>query len=41
MSVAAFTSRTEKWVGEKREEDTTEERSEGEREQRFHLKGNW
>ncbi len=32
MSVAAFTSRAEKWVGEGREEDTTEERCEGERE---------
>ncbi len=38
MSVAAFTSRTEKWVGEGRNEDTTEERCEGEREQRFRLK---
>ena len=38
MSVAAFTSRDEKWVGEGREEDTTEERWEGERERRFHLK---
>ncbi len=38
MSVAAFTSRDEKWVGEGREEDTTEERCEGESEQRFHLK---
>ncbi len=38
MSVAAFTSRTEKWVGEGREEDTTEERCEGERERRFRLK---
>ncbi len=26
VSVAAFTSRDEKWVGEGREEDTTEER---------------
>ncbi len=34
MSVAAFTSRAEKWVGEEREEDTTEERFEGERERR-------
>ncbi len=33
--VAAFTSRDEKWVGEGREEDTTEERCEGEREHRF------
>ncbi len=31
VSVAAFTSRDEKWVGEGREEDTTEERCEGER----------
>ncbi len=38
VSVAAFTSRDEKWVGEGREEDTTEERCEGEREHRFHLK---
>ncbi len=38
VSVAAFTSRYEKWVGEGREEDTTEERWEGERERRFHLK---
>ncbi len=38
VSVPAFTSRTEKWVGEGREEDTTEERCEGEREGRFHLK---
>ncbi len=38
MSVSAFTSRTEKWVGEEREEDTTEEISKGEREQRFRLK---
>ncbi len=30
VSVAAFTSRDEKWVGEGREEDTTEERCEGE-----------
>ncbi len=29
MSVAAFTSRDEKWVGEGREEDPTEERWEG------------
>ncbi len=29
VSVAAFTSRDEKWVGEGREEDTTEERWEG------------
>ncbi len=33
-----FTSRDEKWVGEGREEDTTEERWEGERERRFRLK---
>ncbi len=38
VSVAAFTSRDEKWVGEGREEDTTEERWEGERERRFCLK---
>ncbi len=38
MSVAVFTSRDEKWVGEGREKDTTEERWEGERERRFHLK---
>ncbi len=31
VSVAAFTSRDVKWVGEGREEDTTEERREGER----------
>ncbi len=35
VSVAAFTSRDEKCVGEGREEDTTEERWEGERERRF------
>ncbi len=29
MSVAVFTSRAEKWVGEGREEDTTEVRCEG------------
>ncbi len=38
MSVAAFTSRDEKWVGEGREEDTTEESGEGEREHRFRIK---
>ncbi len=38
VSVAAFTSRDEKWVGEGREEDTTEERWEGEREHSFLLK---
>ncbi len=38
VSVAAFKSRKEKWEGEGREEDITEERCEGEREQRFHLK---
>ncbi len=38
MSAAAFTSRDEKWVGVGREEDTTEERWEGEREHRFRLK---
>ncbi len=37
VSVAAFTLRDEKWVGEGREEDTTEERWEEERERRFHL----
>ncbi len=31
VSVAAFTSRDEKWVGEGREEDNTEERWGGER----------
>ncbi len=35
VSVAAFTSRDEKWVGEGREEDTTEERWEGEKERSF------
>ncbi len=38
VSLAAFTSRDEKWVGEGREEDTTEEIWDGERESRFHLK---
>ncbi len=38
VSVTAFTSRDEKWVGEGRKEDTTEERWEGERERRFRLK---
>ncbi len=37
VSVAAFTSRDEKLVGEGREEDTTEERWEGERERSFRL----
>ncbi len=37
-SVAPFTFRGEKWVGEGREEDTTEERWEGERKHRFSLK---
>ncbi len=37
VSVAAFTSRDEKWVGEGRE-NTTVERWEGEREHRFRLK---
>ncbi len=37
VSVAAFTSRDEKCVGEGREADTTEERREGERERRFRL----
>ncbi len=38
LSVAAFTSRDEKWVGEGREAETSEERWEGERERRFRLK---
>ncbi len=38
VSVSAFSSRVEKWVGEGREEDTTEDRCEGERERRFRLK---
>ncbi len=38
VSVAAFTSKDEKWVGEEREEDTTKERWDGERERRFRLK---
>ncbi len=38
VSVAAFTSRDEKCVGEGREDYTTEERWEGERERRFRLK---
>ncbi len=38
VSVAAFTSRDEKLVGEGREEDTTEERREWEREHRLRLK---
>ncbi len=38
VSVAAITFRDEKWVGEGREEDTTDERFEGERGRRFHLK---
>ncbi len=38
VSVAVFTSRDEKWVGEGREEDTTEERWEEEKERRFRLK---
>ncbi len=37
VSVAAFTSRDVKWVGEGREE-ATEERREGEREHRLRLK---
>ncbi len=37
VSVAAFTSRDEKWVGEGKEENTTEKRWEGESERRFHL----
>ncbi len=38
MSVSVFTSRDEKWVGKRREDDTTEERCKGEREHRFCLK---
>ncbi len=38
VSVAVFTSRSKKWVCERREDDTTEERWEGERERRFLLK---
>ncbi len=38
VSVAAFTSRDVKWVGEGKEEDTTEKRREGERERRLRLK---
>lgn len=38
VSVAVFTSRDEKCVGEGREEDTMMERWEGERERRFRLK---
>ncbi len=38
VSVAAFTFRDQKWVGKGREEDTTEESLEGERERRFRLK---
>ncbi len=38
VSIAAFTSRDEKLVDEGREEYTTEERWEGERECRFRLK---
>ncbi len=38
MSVAAFTSRDEKLVGEGKEDDATEERLEGERERWFCLK---
>ncbi len=38
VSVAAFTSRDEKWVGEGTDEDTTEERREWERERRLRLK---
>ncbi len=38
VSVAAFTSRDEKWLGEGRDEDTTEERWEAERKSRFRLK---
>ncbi len=37
VSVAAFTSKDEKWVGEGREEDITGERWEGEGERRFRL----
>ncbi len=35
VSVAVFTSRAEKWVGEGREEDTTEVRCEGKRNEDF------
>ncbi len=38
MSLAVFTSRDEKQVGEGREDDTTEKRWKGERERRFRLK---
>ncbi len=38
MSVAVFTFRAEKWLGEGREEDTSEVGFEGEKEQRFRLK---
>ncbi len=38
VSIAPFTSRNEKRVGAGREEDTTEERWEGDRELRFCLK---
>ncbi len=38
MSVAVFTCRDEKWIGEGREEDTTEVRCEGERKRRVRLK---
>ncbi len=38
MSVAVFTSRDKKWVGEGREDNTTVERWKGKRECRFCLK---
>ncbi len=38
VSVAAFTSSDEKWVGEGREKETAEERCKGEREWRFCIK---
>ncbi len=38
LSLRYDTSRDVKWVGEGREEDTTEERREGERERRLRLK---
>ncbi len=43
MFVAIFTSRDEKWVGEVREDDTTEKRWEEESGQSFCLKvtGRW
>ncbi len=38
VSVAAFTFKDEEWVGEGREEDTSEVRFEGDWERRFRLK---